>query len=248
LLAGPLQIPGMVQLVVMATNDDMRSAAADALNSACQHIQSQKARMDAAPLAEAVRRGRIEARLALLGVCSGVTDPRVREALRAAMTDPDERVRGAALRALCESQDEELLPDMLRVARETRASNLRMLGIRGCVRLVTRETAAPMPVAQKMDALKSVQKAAFNVEGKRLVLSGLSTVADLQALDLAVSMLDDAEVKVEAAEATVQIAQAVAAQNLVEAAAALHRVLDQPANEAVRKSAQAALKKIKPVR
>jgi HEAT repeat protein len=105
-----------------------------------------------------------------------------------------------------------------------------------------------MPVAQKMDALKSVQKAAFNVEGKRLVLSGLSTVADLQALDLAVSMLDDAEVKVEAAEATVQIAQAVAAQNLVEAAAALHRVLDQPANEAVRKSAQAALKKIKPVR
>src|ERR1035441_3769160 len=102
----------MVKLVVSAANEDIRSAAADALSSACQHIQSQKGSVDAVPLVEAVRSGPIEARVALLGVCSGVSDTRVREALRAAMSDPDERVRAAAIRALCASQDEQLLPDM----------------------------------------------------------------------------------------------------------------------------------------
>jgi HEAT repeat protein len=246
LLAGPEQVPAMVKLVVLATNEDTRSAAADALGSACQHIQSQKGSVNAAPLADAVRSGPIEARVALLGVCSGVSDSRVREVLRAAISDPDERVRGAAIRALCDSQDEQLLPDMLTVAREMKAANFRMLGIRGCVRLVTQETATPLPLAQKMDTLKSVQKATFNAEGKRLVLSGLGSVADLQALDLAASMLEDPEVKVEAAEATVQIARAVAGQHSEEAAAALHQVLSHPANDAVRKSAQAALKKMTP--
>ncbi len=246
LLAGPEQIPDLVQLVVKATNDDARSAAADALGSVCQHIQSQKGRVDAAPLVEAVRTAPVEARVALLGVCSGVSDPQVREALRAAMGDHEERVRGAALRALCASQDEQLLPDILLIARGSRKNaSFRILGMRGCVRLITQEQAAPLPVAKKIDTLKILLDVAIDAEAKRLVLSGLASVPDIQTLDLAASMLDNAEVKVEAAEAVVKIAQSVAGRHPEEAAAALQRIMAKPVNDAVRKSAQAALKQIK---
>jgi hypothetical protein len=64
---------------------------------------------------------------------------------------------------------------------------------------------------------------------------------------MAASMLDDAGVKIEAADATVQIARAISANHPKEAGAALKRVLAQPANPSVRKSAQAALKRIKSV-
>jgi HEAT repeat protein len=247
LLAGPEQIPDMVELVVKATNNDARSEAADALNSACQHIESRKERIDAATLAQAVQTGPLEARLALLGVCSGVSDPRVRDVLRAAASEADPRLRTAALRALCESQDEELLPDILKTACGAKEENFRMLGIRGCVRLITQEQAAPLPASQKLDVLKVILDSPLDTEEKRLVLSGLASITNLQALDMAASMLDDAGVKIEAADATVQIARAISANHPKEAGAALKRVLAQPANPSVRKSAQAALKRIKSV-
>jgi hypothetical protein len=77
-------------------------------------------------------------------------------------------------------------------------------------------------------------------------LSGLAGVPDVQTLDMASSMLEDAEVKTEAAEAVVQISRAISNQHPQEAAAALHRVLAGLADDSVHKSAQAALKGIKP--
>jgi len=248
LVASPDQVSGLVQLVVNATNDDARSAAADALNSACQHIESQKEKIDATTLVLAVRTAPLEARVALLAVCSGVSDPQVEGVLREAMGDHEERVRDAALRALCDSQDEKLLPDILLLARgEMKNPKFRILGIRGCVRLITQDQADPLPVAEKIETLKTLQSVGASPEAKRLVLSGLASVPDVQTLDMAASMLGDAEVKVEASDATVQIARAVSAQHPAEAAAALKQVMAKPANAAVRKSAQAALKKIKQV-
>jgi HEAT repeat protein len=253
LLARPAEIPGMVRLVVTATNEDARSEAADALSSACQRMESQNGKMDATTLVQAVQTGPIDARIALLGVCSGVSDPKVRDALRAARGDHDERVRRAALRALLNSQDVEFLPDILGIARgELKNSHFRILGIRACVRLITQEQAAPLPVAQKIDTLKILQNintddAGEQLEAKRLVLSGLASVPDVQTLDMAVSMLDAADVRVEAGDATVKIARAISKDHPRKASAALKRVLAESPEGDVHKSAQAALKKIKPV-
>ena len=246
-LGGPAEFPGLIQLIVNAPNDDIRSAAADTLSSVCQHVQIQGKQVDAAALARAASSGPKEARLALLGVCSGVVDPRIREVLRATVADPDPDLRAAGIRALCDSQDEELLPDILNVAAREKAINFRMLAIRGTIRLVTQDQGAPVPVAQKIEALKSVLPDTFNAEGKRLVLSGLATIPDPQALTLAESLRGEADVKLEADDATVQIARAIAPRHPETAAAALHRVLSGGPDPSVRKSAQAALRQIKAV-
>jgi HEAT repeat protein len=247
LLAGPPQIPGLIQLVVTATNDDVRSAAADTLVSACQHIQLRGAKVDTAALAQAAQSGPRDARLALLDVCSGVSDPQIRDVLRAAVASQDEGLRAAGIRALCASQDEELLPDILAIAANEKHANFRMLGIRGSVRLTTRDQTSVIPAARKIETLKTVLQDVFNTEGKRLVLSGLATIPDVQALDMAESLLGDPEVKVEAADATVQIARSISAKHPQKAADALHRVLAAAPDATVHKSAQAALKKIKAV-
>lgn len=245
LVAGPAQISGMIERVATATNEDVRSEAADALSSACQRLASHKRAMNLDDLAQAVRTAPLEARLALLNVCSGVSDAQICGLLRAEATNSDTRVREAAIRAMCNSQDEELLPDILKQAVSAPAANFRMLGIRGCVRLITDEQAAELPVAQKIKTLQAILRTEPNVEGKRLVLSGLASIADPRALAMAVVLLGSADVKTEAAEATVQIANTISAQHPKAAAAALKRVLAQKPEAGVRKTAQAALKKIK---
>jgi HEAT repeat protein len=245
LLAGQKEIPPMIQMVVKATNDDVRSEAADALGSTCQHIFAQSGKIDAGELVSFAKIGPIEARVALLGVCSGVSDAQVRELLRAAVNDSDERVRSAALRALCQSQDPQLLPDILNVAKETKAENFRTLAIRGAVQLLDQTQGTPMPDQQKVDTLKSLLAVSTTADDKRQVLSGLGTVPDVRSLDMASHLLDDSEVRVEAADATVKIAGALSKKHPVKAAAALKKVLAQSGNPDVNKSAEAALKKIK---
>jgi HEAT repeat protein len=243
-LAGPAQIPDMIQLVVTANNDDLRSAAADALSSACQHIQSTNGRVDAAPLAQAVRAAPVEARVALLGVCSGISDPQIREAFRATGSDPDARVRDASVRALCETHDPELLPDLIKVATGTNENKFRILAIHGCVRLATQDENVKLPVDVKLATLESIIDTKLAAPEKRLVLAGLAGIQDRRALDLATPMLDDPAVRPEAAEAVVRIAGWMSKGRPQEAGAALKKVLALSVDPATRKSAENAYKKI----
>ena len=106
------QLASLVQLVVEAKNDTARAQAAEALNSACQHVQSRRGRVDVEPLVSGLATGSAEARMALLPVCAGFNDLQVRTALRAAIGDTNLQVRAAAIRALCDTMDAELLPDL----------------------------------------------------------------------------------------------------------------------------------------
>lgn len=247
LLGSVPQVPGLIQFIVNSTDDDIRSAAADTLTTICEHIQVQGASVDAAALAQSARSSPAPARAALLGVCSGVADPQIREVLRAAVTDPDSAIRAAAVRALCASQDEELLPDMLKLAADEKAGRFRMLAIRGAVRLTMPEAPVSLPVTRKVEILKSVLPDAFNTEARRLVLSSLGNIQDPEALQMAESLLDDSDVKVEADDAVVRIARSISKKYPEKAAAALHRVMESSDDAAIRKSAQAALKRIKSV-
>jgi HEAT repeat protein len=244
-LAGPPQVPGLIALIVSATNDDFRSAAADTLAAACQNIQAHGGQIDAAALAEAAKSSPRDTQIALLEVCGGVTDPRMREVLRAAATSSDAGVRAEGVRSLCSSQDEALLPDMLKIAAPGNPPNYRLLGLRGAVRLLTDDPSHQMADEQKSAGLKSLREDAFNLEGKRLVLSGLAKAPSLTSLELAESFLDDAEVTAEAEEATVQIARGLGHAHREKAEAALRRVLAAKPEASVRKSAQAALRKVR---
>lgn len=244
LLAGPAQLPDLVQLVVIGASDDARSEAADALSSACQRIESRSGHCDVEALVKTVRTGPIEARVALLPVCSGLIEAPVREVLRASLADSEPRVREAVLRALCDTRDGELLPDLLKAAGGASDPKLRLLAVRGCVRLATQEEGVKLSNEQKLAALKAILDLPLEAPEKRLVLSGLGTMADSQALDLSEKMLNEPAIQAEAAQSVIQIAGSLAATQPEEAGAALKKALAVVADPATKTAAQEIQKKI----
>jgi HEAT repeat protein len=244
LLAGPPEISNLIELVVGAKSDDARSEAAEALGVVYQRIESPPGHAEATALATAVRTAPLEARLSLLPICGGLNEGPAREALRAAMKDPEPQVRDAAMSAVCDTRDAEMLPDLIQLARGTGEKKFRLLAIGGCVRLCTREESVSISAAAKLRAFKTILDGPLEAGEERLVLSGLGTIADEQALALALPMLDNPAVRAEAARAVIQIAGAISGTQPEAARAALRKVLEVSPDPAAQKAAEAALQRI----
>lgn len=244
LLVDDSQVGMMVQFVVEAKSETARADAAEALNSACHQIQTRRGRVNLEPLLQALAGGTAETRSALLPVCSGLVDPKVRAALRSAVAASEPSVRAAAIRALCDTCDAELLPDVLKIACAAPEANFRTLAIRACVRLTTQEDTIKLPVKERIEPLKAILATTPSPEQKRLVLAGLAEIPDLQALKLAEPMLDEAAIQLEAAQTITRIAAALPYAQGGVATAALKKVLAATSDADARKAAEAALKDV----
>lgn len=243
MLAGPQQIQDMVQSVIEAKSDDARSEAADALGTACQRIESEVGHLDASAVANAVRTAPLQARLTLLPVCAGLSEAPVRDALRAALQDTDPQVRSAAVSAVCDTRDAEMLPALIQVAGDSE-QKFRLMAIRGCVRLTTQDETVKIPVATKLQTFKTILDRPLDAAEKRLVLSGLGAIPDEQALALAAPILNDPDVRPEAARAVIDIATAIYMTRPDVAGAAFKKVLATSDNPDMKKAARAGLRKI----
>jgi HEAT repeat protein len=242
-LGGPDQVSDLLQVVVQSTNDDARSGAANALGFISQRLESEHAQWDIQSFVNAVNTAPPQARIALLPICSGLSDPPVRGALRSAVAESNADIREAAIDALCETHDVELLPDIQKIACGDPDNRFRTVAIRGCVRMATDEEVVKLPVPQKIDLFKAILDTQLDIAQKRLVLSGLQEIPDQQALALVTPMLDDPSVRTEAAQAVVQIAGKVSKTQSEEAGAALKKVLAMSLNSATRSSAEKAYKR-----
>lgn len=244
LLVDDSQVDIMVRFVVEAKSEAARADAAEALNSACHQIQTRRGRVNIEPLLRALGNGTAETRIALLTVCSGLADPRVRAVLRSAVASSEPSIRAAAIRALCDTGDAELLPDVLKVACAAPEANFRTLAIRACVRLTTQEDAIKLPVKEQIEPFQAILETTLSPEQKRLVLAGLAEVPDLRALRLAEPMLGEAAIQLEAAQAITRIAAALPYAQASEATRALTKVIAAISDADTRKAAETALNDI----
>jgi HEAT repeat protein len=238
------QLDALVQLVLEAKDETGRAQAAEALNMACQHIQAKHGRVNVEPLVKGVTTGPTEGRVALLPVCSSLAKPSVRAALRAAVLDSLPQVRAAAIRALCDTTDPELVPDVLKLACNLPEEDLRSLAVNGAVRLLIQEESVKLPTPKRVEGLKAILATPLRADQKRLVLGGLGELPDFQALKLVDSLLDDAEVSSEAARAAIKLAPAIRDAHTKEAAALLKKLIGATSDSATREAAEAALNQV----
>jgi len=244
MLAGAAQMDPMVRLVMEAKGDAARTEAGAALGSMCQRLQSRRADLDVGAIVKGIETGNPETRVVLLRVCSGLFHPAIRDVLRRESSDADRRIREAACRAMCETRDMELLPDLVKMASTDGEANVRVLAIRGGMRLTAQDASGKLSVRQRLDALKALLDCATRVEEKRLILSGLAGIPDPDALGLTVPLLDNADVQNEAAQAATKIAGTMAATQSAAVSAAMKKVLAVSSDGAVRQAADAVLKQI----
>jgi HEAT repeat protein len=242
-LAGPAQIADFVQLASRAKSEEARSQAADTLVSICQRNQRKVKAGDIESLVQSLRTGPVELRVALLPACAAVSSPSTRQTLRESVKAREPQVHDAAIRALCETSDAELWPDLVQTACHADEKKWRVLAVRGCARFA-QEEGAKLSTAQKLDGFKTILDTSLDDQEKRAILSALASIGDEFSLALAVRLMDEPAVRPEAAQAVIQISNAVLAERPAQARAALQKVLAMDISPDARKSAQNALKKI----
>jgi HEAT repeat protein len=244
ILADDSQLGALVDLVLQAKVSAERAQAAETLNSAYQHILVERGHADPAPLVQGMQKGSNEARAALLPICGGLVDPQLRATLRIALHDQDSQVHAAAVRAICDTIDPELLEDLLQLARLTKEDSVRTLAIDGGVRLVTQEDSVKLPADRRVAALKVLLACAGRPEQKRKVLAGLAEVPDLQAMEAVGTELDEEATRNEAARAAVKIAAALPSGQAQACEAILRKALASASDDGTRQAVRAALSQI----
>lgn len=243
-LVNQAQIGELVDLLVGATDASAHAHAqvAEALNSACQHILAKSGRVDLTPLLHGLSNPSPDVKVFLLPICSEFNEPEVCQALRTAMSDSDSRVREAAVRALCDTTDAELLPDLLSNACYSPDSALRSLAVAGCVRLSTQEESVKLSNEKKLETLKAMLDASPAIDEKKMVIAGLANVPTVETLKLLQGMLAQDAVHVEAARAIIKATPGVPETEA--ATTALNAVLSAFHDSSIDQAAQVALKEV----
>jgi HEAT repeat protein len=250
--------PALRTLGVLAREQDLPS-----LLRLLAHLPVESARPDAeAALAQVVARATDPAtptqevlsvlksappaplKCSLLRLLAAIAGDEAYQGVATALRDSDADVRDSALRCLSDWPDARPLPVLLEVAKNDSAELHRTIALRGYLRLL-RECKAPAEelARQYGEVIRLTQQP----EEKRLVLSGLATVAHRQALQWVVELLADSSVRPEAERAVLSLARELGKSERPLVNAALQRVIAITANPDRRTEAQALLRRPAPL-
>jgi len=243
-LADTPHIAPLVRLVVEAKDETTRARARDALRTAFQRLHSWGVRVDAEPIVAGLNSGDSLARAALLQAAGALADPQIRAVLRRALSDTDKRLREAAIFALYETSDPELLPDLLDLANQAADLGQCIQAVRGYIRLATDRESSELTAATRLDALRKILPTTKRSEEKWLLLAGLAKMPDQQALEIALPMLEDASTRAEAAQAVIEISTGLKETSAGAARAALLKVLGMAIEPEQRRAAEKTLDEI----
>jgi HEAT repeat protein len=235
-------IPRLIQTLLDERDPDTLEEARRAIAMVCRRTQEQGNAIDPHPIVQGITNtsNPHEARVALLQLCTLLPDPDIRATIRTATQDPHPQVRDAAIRALCDSRDPGLLPDLLAVAGDPATAGYRLQAIRGFVRLATEAPTGGTP-ANAIEHLTQILAISEQHEELRVVLAGFASQASPDSLTVATDLLDEEPVQAEAVQAVIRIAQDIAPQHPQIASSALHQVLALPIEPAQRERIEAQL-------
>ncbi len=168
----------------------------------------------------------LQSRVALLGFLPACGDAAALTALKGAATNPDSRIREAAVGALADWPDAAAWDTLAGIYRQPGTEALRRLALRGLVRLAAEENSHP---SAKLDEHYRLMLAGAHSDADlRLILGALGGAAQPGALRLALPLLNNAYVRAEAEVAVRKIAEAIKAQHPQAAREALDRLRSKP--------------------
>ncbi|HUU12006.1 MAG TPA: ThuA domain-containing protein, partial [Phycisphaerae bacterium] len=193
----------LVEMLSGAKTPAQTAAAAKAVVAVGGMVENVAERVG--PVAVAVETAKGETRAALLGVLGAFGGDAALAAVRPFVKAGEAGAQDAAVRALANWPDASAAGELLGVARDSDNATHRVLALRGYLRLArsTEDKAA------RMKMLEQVRPIAKTADAKKMLLAGLSEVADPGAMAVAESFLGDAEVKAEAALAVGKIKEAM---------------------------------------
>ncbi|MFO7976802.1 MAG: family 16 glycoside hydrolase [Candidatus Hydrogenedentota bacterium] len=142
--------------------------------------------------------------LALLRLMTATGSPKALETVRAAAVEGEGEIGHAAERLLCDWPTPDAIPVVMEMAKRADDNTLKVLALRGAVRMLKESEAEPSERLEQLEVLTTV---ASNVEEKKQVLSGLAVTPTVEALEMAFEQFADEAVRAEAVQAAIAIAE-----------------------------------------
>jgi HEAT repeat protein len=232
-------LPALVEVLTSIKIEPVRSEAEKIVAAVALKIEDKNQR-SAVVLAALPTVEDSHVRCSLLRVLGQIGEDNALPALRAALSSYDEAIRDTAVRALSDWPNPAAINDLLTIAKTTGNKTHKILALRGFMRIIGLESNRPAEEAIKM--YKQVMELSEDVSEKRLILSGLSKVKSLSALEMAASYLQDSALQQEAEAAVVKIAENICAAYPRQTRDALNKIIQTSKNETLRKQAQDIMK------
>jgi len=155
-------------------------------------------------LVQALDRANGEARLAVLRLLGSTGAPKALEIVTAAASAPDAAVKDTALRTLCDWPNADALPFVMDLANTSADQTLKVLALRGAVRLIGQ---GGLSNAQRLEHLAALMQRAATADEKKTVVGGLAEVHSVEGFEQALRLLDDETVRGEAVQAARTVAR-----------------------------------------
>ena len=234
-VAGPEDLPALVELLIGATSSSDRTEAQKTI-AAVAHRIADRNRQAASVLAVLPSVKETVARCSLLDVLGRIGDNGALPVLTAALKDENVDIQTAAIRALADWPTPEPTVELQKVAESSGNKMHQILALRGFVRLLG--LASDRPAGDTIEMYKKAMSLAPDAGEKKKVLSGLSNTKSLAALQMAAGYLDDESLFVEAGAAAINIAGGIYADYPEQATDMLNRIIKTTKSDSLRQQAQ----------
>jgi len=234
-VAGPGNLPALVELLINAKSSSDRTEAQKTI-AAVAHRIADKNRQAASVLAVLPSVKETAARCSLLNVLGRIGDNTALPVLTAALKDENVDIQTAAVRALADWPTPEPAAELLKVAESSGNKVHKILALRGFVRLLG--LASDRPAGETIELYKKAMSLAPDAVEKKKVLSGLATTKTLAAMQMVAGYLNDKVLSVEAGAAVVNIASGIYADNPEQAKNMLNQIIKTTKSDSLREQAQ----------
>jgi HEAT repeat protein len=234
----PQDLPRMIDLLIKLEESREQQAAEQAIQGVAEPMPRDQA---AQLLLDAMAGATSRQRCSLLRTLGRIGGERAFASIREATRDREAEVQDTAIRVLSDWGDNSAQDDLLRLAKQGKKENHRILGLRGYVRLAG---TGRHDDEDRVRMYKTALSAASRADEKKLVLGATGSVPSASALELVEPYLTDKTLKTEAQAAYFKIAGAVAAQDPGRASVALRKLIKVAGDPELKARAEEALQRL----
>lgn len=201
-LAGPAELPPLLDLLGKATNPEDLEATEQTLSAVCLQatkpdtcVSQVQARLADSPPAQ---------KCALVRVLGAVGGASALQGVRGAVNDPNAEVHAAAIRVLGGWSTPDAATDLLELAKAASNPTDKMICLRGYLALAGH---ADLPTDQRLAMCRQAASLVQKDDEKKLLLAALGGISSVESLDMMKPYLDDPATKEEASTGVVNVSE-----------------------------------------
>ncbi|MGC8887154.1 MAG: HEAT repeat domain-containing protein [Verrucomicrobiia bacterium] len=230
----------MIDILVRSTDKEELNAAESAVSAICDRSTNKDAAANI--LIDRYSNATTDAKCSILRLLVQTPSDKALQIVKQGLSDPNSAVSETAARSLSQWQSVNGLKDMIELASTTKNPTIKVLALRGFVRLIDQGEIA---AEQRSEYLRKAMTLAERDDEKRLVLAAAGNCPTIDSLKLATEFIANQSLKDEAAAAIISVSQKIVSKHPDEVKDAIQKILNEKFDQLTHKKAQEILNKIK---